>query len=549
MTVLQQQLAIPRQRDAGSSQITARDYQRECVEAMRAAYLGGQRRLLVVAPTGSGKTVIASHLIRRRFLAGAVLFLAHRGELLEQAARTIGRVAPGLITGVVKAERDEFAGRDVILASLPTLQSSQRLQRLRDNVEIATVIYDECHHSVAPGNFRVLQQLGCFSDQGPLLVGLTATAGERADGVGLDVVFEKIVWQRGIIWMIAMGYLADVEALAVDSDLDYTKVKTNGGDFTDEALGQAMDDSGATDAAIEAWLTHARSRRTVFFHPLVRQAEEAATKLRALGIAAEGISGETPPDERRAILARVASGETQVICNVGVLTEGFDEPALSCAVIARPTKSRPLFVQMAGRVLRRHPSKDKALLITMAAPPDAGLTTIADLAGEEMDLEVRKGETLAEAAERTQAEDEAFDGRRSDIQLSAFHVDLFRRSRLRWLPVAGGFALRVTDGLVLLAPDGGDQWRVVEANRGRFTDVAAGLDLSLAQGVGEEHARAAGAISMADASWRMRPVSDGQRDALRKMSLAIPPTRGEANDALTTATAERLMPRLLVGAR
>lgn len=545
MTV--QQLLLPRQVDAGPSQIPARPYQREAIEAVRVACQGGRNRVLIVAPTGSGKTVIASHLIRRRYQAGPVLFLAHRWELLSQASRTFGRIAPGLEIGVVKAERDEFLGRDVVLASMPTLQSPQRLKRLLDSVQFATVIYDEAHHAVAPGNFRVLQQVGCFGDRPPLLVGLTATAGERADGVGLDAVFQEIVWQRGILWMIANGYLVDVEALEVQTGIDYSKVKTGGGDFTDEAIGEEMDESGAIDAAVETWLTHARDRRTVIFLPLVRQAEAVAEKLRGLGVSAEFVCGETPRDEREAILRRLASGETQVISNCAVLTEGFDEPSLSCALIARPTKSRPLFVQMAGRVLRPFPGKDKALLITMYAPPEAGLTTIADLSGEEMTVKVRDGETLAEAAMRTQAEEEAFGGRRSNLQLSAFQVDLFRRSRLRWLPVQQGFALRISDGLVLLVPDAAGQWRVVESRRGKFTDIADGLDLSMAQGVGEEHARAAGAISIADAGWRRRQVSEKQIDALLKMRLPVPTTQGEASDALAAATASRLMPRLVGG--
>jgi ATP-dependent helicase IRC3 len=544
-----QQLAIPRQRAAGKSQINARPYQHECIECIRADYIEGVRRQLVVSPTGSGKTVMGSLLARRRYPSGPILILAHRGELLDQFGRTLGKVAPGLLTGVVKAERDEYTGRDVVLASMPTLQSTQRLDRILAEVgQFATIIYDEAHHAVAPGNFKVLERLGCFDQDGPLLVGFTATAGERADKVALNAVFDKIAWQRGILWMICQNYLVDVEALEVETDLDYAKVKTSGGDFSDEALGDEMDESGAIDAVAEAWLTHARDRRTVVFLPLVRQAEALSAKLRGLGIKAEFICGETPRDERRAILARVASGETQVITNCGVLTEGFDEPALSCALIGRPTKSRPLFVQMAGRVLRPHPSKNKALLITMSAPPEAGLTTIADLSGDEMKLKVHDGETLAEAAERTQAEEEAFGERRSGIQLSAIHIDLFRRSRLRWLPVADGFTLRIADGLVLLVPTDGGQWRVVQSRRSKFTDIADGLDLGMAQGVGEEHARAAGAISMTDAGWRKRPASDKQIDALLKMHLPVPATAGEASDALATATASSLMPRLLASA-
>lgn len=386
------------------------DFQHQAIEAVRIGlHERGIRRPLIVLPTGSGKTVVFSHLLRRRRQSGRGLVLAHRGELLNQALDKLLQVAPELRVGLVKAEADGYEGVDVVVGSVQTLVNPARLRQIG---AFSTVVIDEAHHAVAPTYRKVLQGLGCFNQDGPLTVGVTATAGERSDGVGLDEVFQELVFARGILYMILRGYLVDVEAVEIETKLDYDQVAVRGGDYTNASLGDALDSSGAIDAAALAYAEHARDRRGVAFTPTIATADHLATRLRGLGIAAEHISGETPGDEREAILERVASGECQVICNAALLTEGYDQPELSCALIARPTKSRPAFTQMAGRVLRLHPGKPaKALLLCMQAPPEEGLATIADLAGDD-EVEVRQGESLGEAAVRTEKEAQAFGGHR-----------------------------------------------------------------------------------------------------------------------------------------
>jgi superfamily II DNA or RNA helicase len=508
-----------------------RDFQHQAIEAVR---LGLQerdiRRPLIVLPTGSGKTVVFSRLLYRRRQSGRGLVLAHRGELLNQARKTLRQVAPELRVGLVKAQADEFEGVDVVVGSVQTLVNPARLQRIGG---FATVVIDEAHHAVAPTYRKILNGLGCFDEQGPLTVGVTATAGERGDGVGLDEVFQEIVFARGILYMILRGYLVDVEAVEIETKLDYDQVTVRGGDYTDASLGDALDSSGAIDAAALAYAEHARDRRGVAFTPTIATADHLATRLRGLGIAAEHVSGETPPDERAAILERVATGECQVVANACVLVEGYDQPELSCALIARPTKSRPAFAQMAGRILRPHPGKPaKALLLCMQAPPEEGLATIADLAGDD-ELEVRPGESLGEAAVRTEKEAQAFGDRRAGVRRDTRQLDLFARSRLRWLPADSGFVLPVKGGVILLAPEPAGTWRVLESRNRQHIDLAAGLDLGFAQGLGEEQARAAGAISLSDADWRAKPPSDNQLASLRRRRLPAADSRGAASDALS----------------
>jgi superfamily II DNA or RNA helicase len=522
-----------------------RPYQREALTAIREAYQTRDvRRPLVVLPTGAGKTVVFSHLARLRAGAGRTLIIAHREELLAQAASKIFHIAPDLTPGVIKAQRDDHQGADVILASVQTLARPNRVAPLVGTVQ--TVIVDEAHHAAAKTYRDVLTALGSFADDGPLTVGVTATAG-RGDGVGLGSVWQEIVYQRGIIHMIAEGYLVDVRGLEITTDLDYRNVKTSHGDFTDASLGLEMDRSGVIEAAAVAYHKYASDRPGLAFTPTIDTAHELAKELNKRGIRSEAVSGQTQPQERQAILRRLASGETRVVCNCNVLTEGFDEPALSCALIVRPTKSRPLFIQMAGRILRPHPSKGDALLLNLFAPPDAGLATIADLAGLDPDSvpKVKEGESLAEAMARDEEErSRVLHGRQVGSTVTARQVSLFARSQLRWVPTAAGFVLPCGEKNVLLVPVG-ELWNVVEDARKSTRVISEGLALNWAQGVGEEYARAhGGAIARSDASWRTQPVTDAQRSALLKQGLPAPKTKGEASDALSAAYSARTMRRL-----
>lgn len=525
-----------------------RPYQTEAIEAVRQAKLCGVQRQLVVLPTGAGKTVVFSHLIRRRAASGRALIIAHRKELLEQAIDKLAIVAPGMRVGMVKAERDEHQDMDVVAASIQTIAQPKRMTALLDSGGFSTVIVDEAHHAVASTYLATLEALGSFTPGGPLTVGVTATAGGRSDNVGLGAAWDKIVYQRGILYMIANGYLADVKALEVQTDLDYGRLTTVGGDYTNASLGLQLDDSGAIEAAAHAYGKWARDRRGVAFTPTIDTAHSLAERLTALGIRAEALSGKTPPDERAAILGRVRDGSTQVVTNCQVLTEGFDEPALSCALIARPTRSQLLFTQMSGRVLRKHPGKDNALILALAAPPEAGLATIADLAGDApggRKIKPKPGETITEALEREEAEAAERDRRRFRSTVTAREVNLFAASRLRWLPVNNGFTLPARGTQLLLIPRG-DRWDVVEAKRGEPpTIVTEGLTLDYAQGVGEEFARAASqGISGANARWLRQPVSDPQRQTLIRLGLPIPATRGEASDVIAVAQARRVIAQL-----
>ena len=203
-----------------------RPYQEQALAAIAEAEKRGIRRQLIVSPTGSGKSIMFASLVNRR--QGRALVLAHRDELITQAVQKLAMVGGSLDIGVVKAQRDE---RDaaVIVASMQTLANPKRLARMP---RFSTVIVDEAHHAVSRSYMEIIEGLGCFREDGPLTVGFTATAG-RSDKVGLGNAWQEITYQRGIIQMIAEGYLCDVRAIEIGSDVDLSRVTTSAGDFTD----------------------------------------------------------------------------------------------------------------------------------------------------------------------------------------------------------------------------------------------------------------------------------------------------------------------------
>ncbi len=534
-----------------------RPYQLQALEAISAAYARGVDRQLVVLPTGGGKTVVFAHLVTRR--AGRALILAHRDELIQQAADKLRTVSGSLDIGIVKAKQDDYDA-PVVVASVQTLARPDRVERLG---RFSTVIVDEAHHAVARTYMEILGQLGCMGQSGPLTAGFTATA-SRSDKIGLGAVWQEITYQRGIIQMIAENYLCDVRAMEIGTDFDLGNVQVRAGDYTDSSLGAELERSDALNAAVKAYRESAEGRLAVACTPTSATAHALAAAFSAKGIPAEAVDGKMPTEERRAILARLRRGETRIVANCAVLTEGWDEPAVSCALMLRPTKSAPLFVQMAGRVLRpfigkingQPYAKDGALILDLAGSAGSGLATIADLAGLPPGS-VKKGQSLLEADE----EQAALEKRKVAVAVQRTHqIDLLRRSELRWIDVDGAWVLPAgADQVMILIPaadDAADEtWDVWRSEKGRTLQNDSGKPLALdwARGVGEEIARAQGSVlSRADAAWRNRMPSESQVSALERMGYAdklAGITRGGASDLMTAHYAAKNIRKLRKASR
>lgn len=529
--------------------IQLRGYQTEAIGAVAAAYRRGIRRALIGLPTGTGKTVVFSSITQ-----GAVakqrraVILAHRDELIEQAADKLCQVAPELerSIGVIKAARHE-ADHPVTLASVQSL-NPRRLARIRDAYgprPYDVVVVDEAHHAAADSYVRALTAFGCFDEFAPLSVGVTATP-QRSDGRDLGEVWEEIVYHRDLLSMMRQGYLCNLRGIAVKlAAFETERLHTRAGDFIDSEAGEALHDADAPRHVAAAWLANAAGRQTIVFTPTVALAGEMRDEFRARGVAAEMVSGETPMDERRGILARFNRGEVTVVANAQVLTEGFDEPSVACIVIARPTKSQPLYVQMVGRGTRIHPGKDDCLIIDVAGATDRhDLTTLPKLfglgdessgAGTGEEVSVSQTVNVMETVEK-----QAREGR-----LIAQQVELFNRKNLAWqLARPGVWCLDLGDETVILDVDSQNRWQAaVYPRSGGVTVIAEETTLHMGMGIAEEYARRAPSFAQTlidkSAGWRQRQPSKKQLDALKAWRLPVHDgmTRGEANDAITQAVA------------
>jgi superfamily II DNA or RNA helicase len=519
----------------GPCAINLRPYQSDAIAAIEQAEGRGIRRPLIALPTGTGKTVVFAHLISRR--PGRALVLAHRDELIQQAADKIHLVAPVTPLGIVKAASDEHHA-PIVVASVQTLSRPARLARLQ--ADFATVVVDEAHHGTAETYQRILEHMGSFREDGPLTLGVTATP-ERGDGMGLDAVWQEIVYKGELLTMIEQGYLCDLRGVRVSLDLNLDRVHIRAGDFVASELDDALLAANAPQHAVEAYRVHAAGRKALLFTPGVALAHQVAVAFRAAAIPAEALDGKTPAEERHAILARLHRGETRLVCNCAVLTEGFDEPSIDCIILARPTKSRPFYIQMVGRGTRTWPGKDDCLILDLVGTTSRyDLQSMAALFGLRPD-ELADASVVEALGRRRDAEaQEEAHGR-----LVAQTVELFRRRPLHW--VSSGptrYALSIGDGLLLLLTEDLTRWRVEHVGRDRQRRVLANdLDLGFAQGTAEDFARKMGAGRLVDrdATWRKGPVSPGQIETLRRCRIRIAPglSKGEASDLITAAVAGR----------
>ncbi|HEY4156830.1 MAG TPA: DEAD/DEAH box helicase, partial [Polyangiaceae bacterium] len=314
-----------------------RPYQREALDAVLAARRGGVRRLLVCLPTGAGKTVIFSELAK--LARRQVLVLAHREELLAQAKEKLERALGGEHVVAIERgnERAPLAAK-VSVCSIRSLHEGRLAEVMRGR-DLGLIIYDECHHAAAEDNLRVLRQLGVFEHgwTGTLL-GFTATTA-RGDGKGLDTVFERIVYTRSLPELISEGFLSPLRGFRVSTAADLTRLPTSGLDFREDELAEAVDIEERNAIVARSIQELARDRRTIAFCVNVNHARNLSRSLNLLGVSAGIVHGAMPRDVRAQALAEFRAGRTQVLANVAVLTEGFDDPGVSCIAMARPTRS------------------------------------------------------------------------------------------------------------------------------------------------------------------------------------------------------------------
>jgi superfamily II DNA or RNA helicase len=456
-----------------------RAYQAEAVQAVYDGWARtGNEPQGIVLPTGTGKTdIISRHAVDEAHAGGRTLVLAHRLELLEQIRDRIGMHDPAVSVGMVQGSTVQTRRR-VICASIDTIRNDRRLRQV---LRPSKVIVDECHHATAPGYLKVLDWAGV--GDGTRAFGVTATMtrggrprkGER----GLGDVWRHIAFERDIQWGVDEGWLVRPRGRVVVADhLDLSRVKARQGDYADNELGEMV--AQDTEQIVAAWLEHAADRITAAFTPNIASAQGLRDAFDAAGVKAELVIGSTPHDQRRGIYARLAEGTTRVLVGVGVTTEGWDCPPVSCILMARPTKLPGLYQQIVGRGLRPHPGKDDCLVLdVVGASRVNGLATLVQLyrTAEQVDERApqfdacndcglpvvplkHRGEPYAPvlwcACERERLERDPDGGRRRLIGPATYaDHDLFARPGLRWLVTRrrGRRFLPVGDRAALIWPE------------------------------------------------------------------------------------------------
>lgn len=364
-----------------------RPYQQQARDRIHAEWDAGHTRTLLVLPTGTGKTIVFASVAADQVRAGdRVLILAHRGELLEQAADKLQR-STGLVSAVEKAESTCLdSWFRVVVGSVQTLQRTARLERFPQDY-FGTIIIDEAHHAITDGYRRILDYFGDAK-----VLGVTATP-DRGDMRNLGEVFDSLAFEYKLTDAIKEGYLCKIMAQTIPLQLDITSVTMSGGDYAVGDLGTALDPYLEQIAAEMA--RRCKSRKTVVFLPLIKTSQKFRDLLNAKGFRAAEVNGQS--EDRREVLADFDAGKYNVLCNSMLLTEGWDCPSVDCVVILRPTKVRSLYSQMVGRGTRLSPGKTDLLLLDFLWMTDKHeLCRPADLVCEDRTVARQMTEHLAE---------------------------------------------------------------------------------------------------------------------------------------------------------
>jgi ATP-dependent helicase IRC3 len=460
-------------------------HQASALEADLTAYDAGTRRMMNVMATGTGKTHVFGRVfdVFKSRLPGQQLVLVHTKELARQANTRLTEmygdtVKIGIDMGTVTCDSES----DIIVGSVKTLgrEETTRVDKYNWN-RIDKLVIDEAHHSTGDSYRRVLELSGSLApDTDKLLLGVTATP-NRPDGAGLSDIYEKVTFVYSLRQAIKDGILSDVKGWRVKTSTSLAGVTVTGGDFVKSELSKVVDNTVRNAQIVSAWEKHGSDRRTLVFCVDVQHAKDVADEFQKAGYAADWVSGDDP-DRDAKILAH-STGKLQILCNCNVLTEGYDDPAISCIVLARPTVSAILFAQMVGRGTRKAPGKTDCIVLDVVDNTTRNsLMTLPSLLGiiASLDMEGRSILEVVEEMEAAQDEYPTIDLTKldsiSELTTVISQVDLFEirfpaeveaNSELTWFrAVDGGFKMRVPketakEGWVRIFENALGQWEIV----------------------------------------------------------------------------------------
>ncbi len=420
--------------------LTLRQRQIECLDAILAAYGEGIRQQLVVQATGTGKAVIIANIQckMRHLLPGKVLVFVHTDELVKQLVKTCENWNPELKIGREQAQHYADTDCDIVVACVASIgrEGAQRLLRFG---EFDIIICDEAHHSIASTYLNTFEMTGVLKPESrKLLVGFTATpkrknltrAQKKAltvldDGelLSLKSVYKKIVYTYTIRKAIKEGWLVPLRGFRLKTSVDLSGIKTTAGDYAQDELSLAVNTPQRNMQVVKFWLDNAERRTTIAFTVDIQHAKDSAEQFKRAGVKAEAIWGTDP--DREAKLERLRANEIEVLCNCGVLIEGFDAWNVMCILDIAPTQSSSKYTQKIGRGTRLEEGtgnllealkagstlrkKDCYVLDVVDNNKRCSLVTLPSLVGLNPDFELH-GESVTDAIDKVEAMQEKYPG-------------------------------------------------------------------------------------------------------------------------------------------
>jgi ATP-dependent helicase IRC3 len=542
-----------------------RPYQQGAINSTLTCYDQGVRRMMLVMATGSGKTVVFSKLYEalKSRLPGQMLVVSHTEELVRQNANKIQMVNPTLKVGVEMAGEYANPDSDIISASVQTLgrKGTERVNRIPwTNVD--KVVIDEAHHSVTEAYGRILDLAGSYKEgTDKFLLGTTATS-QRPDGKALSDIFEKIAYVYTLRQAIADKWLVPLRGYRVTTGTVLDGVERGNGDYRVSQLRTAVDTPERNKFVVAQWIKLGENRSTLVFTVDIEHAQNLAKEFQNAGVSAEWLSGDDP--RRAEKLEAHRRGDIKVLCNCAVLTEGYDDPNISCIVLARPTQSAVLFTQMVGRGTRLAPGKTDLIVIDVVDSTIAhSLITLPTLMGLQNILDL-KGRDLFEVVnelEQVQLEHPSIDLSTlkdiDELQAIVKAVDLFEvrfpketeeNSEFIWMrAVDGGYRINIPkdgpekSGFMRIYENPLGAWSIkgqikevdLEATRPTMEEAFKASDEQIRKRLGKMRV----SYLLREATWHNKKVTPGQM----KMLIRLFPHRQFPYDSMTSGMASKMI--------